>query len=144
MQRWVMQTPAWRALSPTAQALYVWLRFEWKGKHQNNNGKIRLSVRQAAYRLGISVNPANKAFHELQAKGFLHVTEAGALGVKGLARGPSYELTEEPLPSHQVARNLFKDWKEGCDFDVATHHCNNPKGLNGQRKPIIESTTFLS
>ena len=43
-----LDTPAWRALSTAAQALYPWLVMEFKGKNYNNNGKIRLSVRQAA------------------------------------------------------------------------------------------------
>lgn len=144
MRRWIMETPAWRALSPKAQALYPWLKLEWHGPKQNNNGKIRLSVRQAAKCLGISVNAANKAFHELQAKGFLHVTEAGALGIKGLARGPSYELTELPLPSHLKGRHLFCHWESGSDFKVVTHNCNNPAGLNGRRNPIVKSVTVLS
>lgn len=31
MIRNVMETPAWRALSPTAQSLYLWIKLEWKG-----------------------------------------------------------------------------------------------------------------
>ena len=51
LTRRMMETPAWKALSPTAQALYPWLKFEFKGPKFNNNGKINLSVRQAAERL---------------------------------------------------------------------------------------------
>ena len=50
-----METPAWRALRPTAQALYPWLKLEWRGPQNNNNGNIRLSVRQAADRLGVGI-----------------------------------------------------------------------------------------
>ena len=39
MVRTVMQTEAWRSLSPTAQALYPWVKFEWHGPKNNNNGK---------------------------------------------------------------------------------------------------------
>ena len=35
----MMETPAWRALSPMAQALYPWLRLEWRGVNFNNNGQ---------------------------------------------------------------------------------------------------------
>ncbi len=52
MIRTTMETPAWRALSPTAQALYPWLKFEWRGPQANNNGKLSLPVREAAKRLG--------------------------------------------------------------------------------------------
>ncbi|WP_323786418.1 hypothetical protein [Thalassovita sp.] len=131
----MMEAPAWRALSPNAQALYPWIRMEWKGAQYNNNGKIRLSVRQAAGRMGVSVNTAAKAFRELQAKGFIVVSDPGALGVEGLARGPSYELTEIKMPMSESnqGRKLYEQWRSGCDFEVFKHNVNNPKGMNGRR-----------
>ncbi len=120
VRRYVMDTEAWRALSPKAQILYVWLRLEWKGAKFNNNGRIRLSYRQASYRIGIGVNAVMGAFHELQAKGFIRVTEKGCLGVEGEARGPKYELTEIGLP-RGIPAALFLKWKEGHDFEVIRH-----------------------
>ena len=63
------------------------MKFEFKGPKFNNNGKINLSVRQAAKRLGVTKNTAVKAFHDLQAKGFIVVTEVGHLGVAGHGQG---------------------------------------------------------
>jgi DNA-binding transcriptional MocR family regulator len=120
LTRRMMETPAWKALSPTAQALYPWLKFEFKGPKFNNNGKINLSVRQAAERLGVTKNTAVKAFHDLQAKGFIVVTEVGHLGVAGHGRSTSYEITEIALP-HATAENgrrLYLGWSEGMDFEV--------------------------
>lgn len=130
-----METPAWRALSPKAQALYPWLKLEWHGPRNNNNGEIQLSCRQAKDAMGISVNTAMHAFRELQEKGFIVVTRLGALGVEGEARGPSYELTELPMPGSEKpdGRRLFKNWKKGTDFPVAQHQANNPTGRNGRR-----------
>ncbi|RMD92994.1 MAG: helix-turn-helix domain-containing protein, partial [Alphaproteobacteria bacterium] len=99
MHRSMMDTPAWRALSPVAQALYPWLRLEWHGPKANNNGRIRLSVRQAAEKMGVSINTAARAFHELQAKGFIVVTEPACLGVEGQGTSPAFELTEIQLPN---------------------------------------------
>ena len=48
-----MQEPAWRALSTAAQSLYLLLKLEWRGPNNTYNGKIRLSVRQAAERMGV-------------------------------------------------------------------------------------------
>lgn len=131
-----METPAYCALSPKAQVLYIWLKLEWKGASYNNNGNIRFSARQVARRIGISINTAAAAFHELQAKGFIVVTQLGALGVEGEARGPSYELTEHPLPSSNKAegQKLYLQWSPGGDFPVARHTVNNPKGINGKRR----------
>ena len=46
--RVTMETPAWRALSSTAQALYPWLKLEWRGPQNNNNGRISLAVSTAS------------------------------------------------------------------------------------------------
>ena len=136
VRRPMMERPAWRAMSPKAQILYIWLRLEWKGAKFNNNGKIRLSCRQAAERIGIGVNAAAGAFHELQAKGFIVVTERGALGVEGEARGPAYELTELKTPHSERndGRKLYRDWATGQDFPITRHNVNNPGGKNGQSK----------
>lgn len=124
IQRRLLEAPAWRALSPKAQMLYIWLRLEWKGAKYNNNGRIRFSCRQAARKIGIGVNTAMRAFLELQAKGFVIVTQMGALGVEGEARGPSYELTDLGLPN-KTARHLYLTWKPGHDFEVVRHHAKS-------------------
>ena len=106
----MMEEPAWRALSTAAQALYPWLKLQWRGADANNNGKIRFSVRQAAKALGVSMNTAAKAFHDLQAKGFIVVTEPARLGFSGEAKSPAYEITELAIPSREerVGRKLYK------------------------------------
>jgi DNA-binding transcriptional MocR family regulator len=134
MARHMMMCPAWQALTTTAQALYPWLRLEWHGAAYNNNGKIRLSVRQSAERLGIGVNTAARGFHDLQAKGFIVVTERACLGIRGMARSAAYELTELAMPTSDqpAGRKLYRDWKSGHDFPVEKHGANNPAGHNGK------------
>lgn len=148
MLRHTMETPAWRALSTNAQALYPWLKLEWHGKDNNNNGKIRLSVRQAADRLGVSINTAMKAFHELQAKGFLIVKETACLGIGGNAKGHSFVITELGYTVHngnteERGRQIFRDWREGHDFPIVKALTNNPAGRNGRtkKKPVLKSNT---
>lgn len=126
-----LKSDAWRAMSPKAQMLHIWLQLEWKGPKNNNNGGIKLSYRQAAKRLGLGENTVMKAFHELQAKGFLVVTRLGALGVEGEARGPSYELTDIGL-GRDRPRRLYLQWDPNNEFEVARHPANNPKGLRGK------------
>lgn len=137
MFRATLQTPAWVALSASAKALYPFVKLEWHGPNFNNNGRIRFSYRQAAKALGITTNTAMRAFHDLQAKGFLVVTEMGALGLKGDARGPSYEVTEIEMPGKPrgSGRELFRQWGEGKDFPVSKHHQNNRAGRNGRKTP---------
>ncbi len=138
MLRHTMETPAWRALSPVAQALYPWIKFEWRGPNANNNGRIRFSVRQAAERLGVGINTAARAFHELQAKGFIVVAEGARLGVGGEAKSPAYEITELDRIGkceESRARKLFKGWRAGHDFPVTKASANNPTGSKGRAKP---------
>jgi hypothetical protein len=141
MLRHTMATQAWRALSTTAQALYPWLKLEWRGWRANNNGTIRLSVRQAAQCLGVTPDCAAKAFHELQAKGFLVQTEGASLGTLGAAKSPAWEITELGMLRGEQAqgRKLYNDWRPGHDFPVHKASANNPSGRNGKTKPCHQN-----
>lgn len=134
----MMETAAWRALPTSAQALYPWLKFEWRGPKANNNGGISLSLRQAAEALGVSTEAAGRAFHELQAKGFIVMRRPACLGCEGFAKSPEYELTELPLPHLNAitGRRLYLDWKSGEDFPVQRTRANNPSGRNGRKNRI--------
>lgn len=136
-ERAFLEMPAWRALSSTAKAIYPFLKLEWHGPNFNNNGKIRFSTRQAAAKVGMGVNTAARGFQDLQAKGYLVITQKGALGIEGEARGPSYELTEITMPGtgHNSGRRLYGQWREGNDFPIEKHYANNPKGRNGNKTP---------
>lgn len=135
--RHTMEEPAWRALSTTAQALYPWLKLEWKGKHANNNGQIRLSIRQAADRIGVDKGTAARAFHELQAKGFIVMTAGAELGTTGAATSPSWEITEivMAMSNKPEGRKLYREWQPGADFPTQKSSPNNPRGRNGRKKP---------
>ncbi len=139
MIRHTMEEPAWRALSATAQALYPWLKLQWRGAQNNNNGKIQFSVRQAAEALGIALNTAARGFHDLQAKGFLVVTKPAQLGLGGEARSPLYELTEIELPlsDRRGGRMLYRQWAHGNDFQVHKAAAHNPTGKGGKTKPCL-------
>lgn len=135
MLRTTMEAPAWRGLSAVAQSLYPWLKFEWKGPDANNNGAIRLSVRQAAKSLGVSNDTAARAFRDLQAKGYVVMTEHAVLGVEGAAKSPAFELCELALPGKQEGRKLYLTWAPGRDYPVQSASPNNPTGRNGKTKP---------
>lgn len=136
MLRHTMETPAWQALSTTAQALYPWLKLEWRGPDANNNGSIQLSTRQAAARVGVGTDTAAEAFRDLQRKGFIVQTEPAYLGVEGAAKSPSYELTEIKMPgAEKDGRKLYLQWARGRDYPVQRSTANNPHGRNGRDVP---------
>jgi len=150
MKRVLMNTQAWKSLSSTAQALYPWIKLEWKGPKANNNGKVSLSVRHAAERLGVSKDTAARAFQDLQAKGFLVVTEAASLGVHGHGKCFKYEITEIALPQNRQGRCLYESWSEGNDFEVVKAVAANPTGRRVKSLhsvadgPIIDFRTIRS
>ena len=134
MHRSVMETPAWRALSTAAQALYPWIRLEWKGAKLNNNGQISLSVSQAAERLGVKPDTAARAFHDLQAKGFLVLTREAQLGIIGAAKGSTYELTEIAHRGETRPRRLYLVWSVDQEHPIKKCAVGNPTGANGGRQ----------
>lgn len=140
LPRRIMETPAWRALSPNAQALYPWFLLEWKGLDFNNNGKIRMSVRQAARALGVTPDTAARAIRDLQAKGFILMKELPCLGIEGAGKSPAFELTDVPLPSSGTyeGKRTYREWRLGHDIPVPKIATNNPEGRNGNAKPRPE------
>lgn len=135
----MMDTPAWRALSSTAQALYPWIKLEWKGAQYNNNGRLQFSVRQAAEAMGVNKDTANRAFIDLQLKGFIVVTQEARLGVGGAARSSLLEITELELPGQQGSRKLYLEWQPGGDFPARKVMAHNPRGANGKTKPCPQN-----
>jgi len=139
----LVQTPAWSALSTTAQALYVWLRLEWNGSNdpvKNNNGNLRFSLRQGCRAMGVkSRETIAHAFRDLQAKGFIRVTEHAYLGTVGAAKSFAYALTDKPIAGKSGPGDyLFKHWKPGEDFEVVRSKANNPHGIGGKMKTCPE------
>lgn len=139
MLRSTMETPAWRALTTTGQALYPWLKMEWKGAKFNNNGDISLAVRTAAERIGCGRDTAARGFHDLQAKGFLLLTSHGRMGVEGKGTAPTYEITELAMRGEQSGKKLYLHWRPGHDFPVSGHAPVNPTGRNGRENKTPSS-----
>jgi hypothetical protein len=79
LHRWLLNSQAWIQLSPPARSLLVELYDLYDGE---NNGELFMSVREASWRIGISVNPARKAIAELREKGFIRPHQRGAFTYK--------------------------------------------------------------
>lgn len=68
------RSAAFRSLSGPALKVWVELRCRYNGA---NNGRLSLSFRQAAERLGLGKSTVARAFKELVEKGFLKLRKAG-------------------------------------------------------------------
>ena len=82
IERSVLDSAAWRAMSTGARVLYLALRRRYN-QNFHNNGKIYISVRDAAKELGVNKNKIADWYHELQHFGFIIMSRAGNLGSKG-------------------------------------------------------------
>jgi hypothetical protein len=79
LHHYMLETDAWKALSAPARAVYIQIGFRYNGC---NNGKIALSVRDAARECGLANNTANRAFKDLVDLGFVEETRHGSLSRK--------------------------------------------------------------
>ena len=79
LHHYMLKTDAWRALSAQARAVYVQIGSRYSG---TNNGRLALSVRDAASECNLSRETASRALHELVDLGFTEETRHGGLSRK--------------------------------------------------------------
>lgn len=103
---WQTSCPAWQSLSMNARCLEMELKALYDG---TNNGKLFLSIREAAKRLGIADNTASKAFKELEEKGFIKSKQKGSFKWK-TRHATSWILTEFEY-NNQLATKDFMRWQ---------------------------------
>lgn len=130
----VMDTPAWRALSADAKALYPLI---WRVAYAHGN-EGNLSIRQAMEYLRVGKNRAPQVFHELQAKGFIVPVTIGCLGISGQGKSTAYRVTELPHRGSPPTQD-FNKWAPGYDRPVIKgappRKKQNPVPLRGTACP---------
>lgn len=126
MPHYILDGAAYKALSPLARCIY-WHLHRLAGINGEKNGELFYSVRNAADDHGVANNTANRAFDELQAKGFITPERIGYLGIEGCGKATTWRLT------HFTIDKGFTRWTEGNDFPVAK-----------KQKPVSTMKTPLS
>ena len=109
LHRGILNSGAWKSLSCQATRLLIQI---WARHNGGNNGKIPYSKREALTELHIGSQKAQKAFQELQDKGFLICRSKGSFDYKvsaGEGRASEWEITEEPCDGH-LAKKTYKKW----------------------------------
>jgi hypothetical protein len=104
LHRWLLNSQAWIQLSPPARSLLVELYDLYDGE---NNGELFMSVREASWRIGISVNPARKAIAELREKGFIRPHQRGAFTYKE-RHATNWVLTEFSFAGALPTRDFMR------------------------------------
>ena len=89
LERYIVNSLAYRSLKPIARAAYIEVCYCYDG---SNNGRIQMSARTLGERLGVDKATAARALQELIAKGFIQVAKKSAFNVKS-KQCSEYRLT---------------------------------------------------
>ncbi|GGK28235.1 helix-turn-helix domain-containing protein [Salinarimonas ramus] len=103
---YMLRSAAWRSLSPVARCAFIEVASLYNG---GNNGRLALSARDAAERIGCSKDTAARALAALTERGFIEQTRPGSFHRK-TPHAAEYRLTlyscdqSGALPSRAFAR----------------------------------------
>lgn len=106
----LLESPAWRSLSPAAVKVWCELRTRFK---RFNNDRLQLPLSYASKRLRLGRTTVARALAELEEKGFIEKLRQGEfLGHQAAL----YRLTSEPVVDQndrliQGATNDWKSWR---------------------------------
>jgi hypothetical protein len=126
LEHWMLRTAAWRSLGPAPRALYVEIAQRFNGA---NNGEISMSVREAADLIHVAKDTAAKAFHELEAKGFIARALCGSFNWK-LRHATTWILTEHPVGDRPVTKDFARWEPEKSEPGPKRRlNCPNPRTL---------------
>lgn len=106
LYHWMLDSVAWKNLSPGACALLIAV---WKRYNGNNNGCIPFSVREAATEINVSKNIPSKLFQELIEKGFLKVVRNSNFDLK-VRRSREWKLTAVECGDVPASKD-FMHWR---------------------------------
>jgi hypothetical protein len=90
MNRYLLESQAWKSLNATARGVYVHMAMRYYG---SNNGRIGYSVRAAAEELKIGLATASRALADLQDRGFIVPMKRGAFSRK-VRHASEWRLTD--------------------------------------------------
>ncbi|MFC5068896.1 hypothetical protein [Flaviflagellibacter deserti] len=107
LYHWLVESEAWRSLSPQARAIYVEIEHRYNGV---NNGRIGFGCREAAEHCRINKNTASRALKELQEKGFIRLRLQGTFHRKDRHQS-EWVLTAHPTDDANATKD-FRQWHE--------------------------------
>ncbi len=94
LYQWEMDCQAYRHLSVYGRALLMEFRKVYNG---HNNGKIVMSVRQAAKLINCNKNTAAKTIKELEGKGWIRQSTKGSFSQKTDKTASTWRITNKPI-----------------------------------------------
>jgi predicted ArsR family transcriptional regulator len=104
------ESAAWRSLSGAAVKVYVETRRRFNG---GNNGKLSLSLDEAARLLHLGKATVARAFAELVDKGFIVMTARGRWYGR---QATTYAVTDRPA-GRNPPTNAWRTWRDSGHVD---------------------------
>lgn len=101
----LLKSTAWRSLNGAAVKVWFELHTRYNG---SNNGNVRLSMNEAAQALGMSKGTAQRAFVDLQDKGFIVLQNQGSWYHR---QAHEWRLTTKPMQTAKGKQSATNDWK---------------------------------
>ena len=100
-----LRSDAWRSLSGSAVKLWLELHTRYNG---GNNGKLHLSMKEAAQILGLGKATVKRAYDELVEKGFIALETPGNWYSR---RAHDWRLTSKPMQTSKGKIPPTLDWQ---------------------------------
>ena len=100
----LIESEAWRWLRPISKAVYIELKRRYNGL---NNGKISLSLSEAARILKASKSSISRALKQLETHGFIKLIKKGYFTGR---MASEYALTDEQLDGYPPTRE-WRRWQ---------------------------------
>lgn len=132
-----LKSEAWRSLSGAAVKVWLELHTRFNG---GNNGNVRLSMNEAVKALGISKGTAQRAFVELEEKGFIVLHKPGNWYNR---RAHEWRLTTKRMQSAkgvEVATNEWRSWRAKTKSGPPEYPSPARVGPSGNPSPVSGST----
>lgn len=134
----VLKSPAWRSLTGAAMKVFFELHTRFNG---SNNGQVRLSMNEATEALGLGKATVQRAYDELQDKGFLALTIPGNWYHR---RAHEWRLTTKTTitaKGNQAATNDWRYWKPKTECGSVAEPSHLAMGPFQNRRPRSGSAT---
>ena len=100
-----LRSPAWRSLSGAAVKVWLELHTRFNG---GNNGKLTLSYNEAMTLLGLGKSTVQRAFKELEEKGFIVLMKEGSWYHR---KAHEWRLTTKPMQLPTGKQLPTNDWQ---------------------------------
>lgn len=140
LEHYLLDSPAWRSLDPVSRAAYVELARSYNG---TNNGRLLMSARMLADRLGISKDTAARKLHALRESGFIELVKQSGFNMK-MRHCAEYRLTSQTCDATgALPSKAFMRWQPNVQKTV---RCRGRHGqiVGTEGKKTTRETTFGS